>query len=134
MDSSDKSDWEWIAVDFPCRDVVRERISSGSVNELKQDYNTDKSTEANDNIKVEILEDNQEVEPIISQCPISIIAALSTTTTQERDSKNTSTTSQIVDSPVNFPVYEIVDSSDEALLEPKSTPKPGNEPPIRRSN
>ena len=33
-----------------------------------------------------------------------------------------------------FPIYEIVDSSDEALPKPKSIPKPGNEPPTRRSN
>ena len=107
---------------------------SDSVNDSKQDNNTDNSPEENDNIKVEILEDNQDDELITSQCAISIIVAESTTTTQERDSKNNPTTPINEDSPVNFPIYEIVDSSDEALPKPKSTLKPGNEPPVRRSN
>ena len=115
-DTSDIGDWEWIAVGFPCRDVVRERIISDSLNASKHDSNTDNSPEANDNIKVEILEDNQDDELITSQCPISINPVESTTTTQERDSKNTPTTPLNEDSPVNFPTYEIVDLSDEALL------------------
>ena len=71
---------------FPCRDVVRERIISNSLNDLQQDNNTDNSTKANDNIEVEILENNQDDELITSQCPISIIPVESTTTTQEGDS------------------------------------------------
>ena len=132
--SSNISDWECIAGGFPCRDAVRERIISDSITNLKQYNNTDNSPEANDNIKVEILEDNQDDELITSQWPNSIIPPESTTTTQERDSKNNSTTPLKKDSPVNFPFYEIVGSSDEALPKPKSTPKPGNEPPTRRSN
>ena len=133
-DVSDRSDGEGIAGGFPCRDLVKERISSDSINELKQDNNTDNSPEANDNITAEVLEDNKEVEPITSQRPISSIPAELTTITQERDSKDTSTTPQIVDSPVNIPVFEIVDSFDEAMSKTKSTPKRDNDPLICRSN
>ena len=103
LDTSDISDWEWIAGEFPCRDVVREQDISVSITDSKQDNNTDNSPEANDNIKVEIWEDNQDVELITSHWPISIIPLESTTTTQERDSKNNSTTPLNEDSPCTSP-------------------------------
>ena len=133
-DTTNISDWEWIAGGFPCRDVVMERNISDSVNDLHQDNNTDNSPEANGNIKFQIFEDKQDEDILTSQCPINIIPAESTTTTPERDWKNNSTTPLNEDSPVNFPIYEIVDSTDEALPKPKSTHTPVNEPPVSRSN
>ena len=50
------------------------------------------------------------------------------------DPKNNSTTPLEEESQPDFPIYEIVDSSDEALPTFKSPPKPGNSPLVRRSN
>ena len=50
------------------------------------------------------------------------------------DPKNNSATPVEEDSPPEFPIYEIVDSSDEALPTPKSPPRPGNKPLVRRCN
>ena len=65
-----------------------------------------------------------------SQCPISITPAESSTTTQVNDTKNNSATPLEEDSITNFPVYKIVDSSDQAISTSKSPPKLGNDPPI----
>ena len=74
-DSSVISDCEWIAGVFHCRDVVRERIISGSLNDINNDKITANSRNANDNRKVEILDDNPNDELSSSQCPVSIILA-----------------------------------------------------------
>ena len=81
-DTSDISDWEWIAGGFPYRDVVREQIISDSINNLKHDDNTNNSRETNHNSKVEILEGDLHDELLSTQCPISIIPAESTNETQ----------------------------------------------------
>ena len=70
-DTSDISDWDWIAGGFPCRDVVRDRLISDSLNDLKHDNNTANSRKTNDNFKVEIYDDNQDDDFTTSQCPIS---------------------------------------------------------------
>ena len=147
-DISDISDWEWIAGGFPCRDVARERIISDSFNNLKQNDNTFNPCKTNNNIKVKILEDtiNPDDEPLIhcpisiipaernttTQCPISITPAESSTTTQVNDTKNNSATQLEENSIINFPAYEIVDSSDESVPTSKSPPKLSNGPPIIR--
>ena len=150
-DISDISDWERIAGGFPCRDVARERNLSDSFNNLKRDDNPFNPREAKNNNKVEILEDNINPDDELSiQCPISIISAErnntkkcpisttpveSSTTTQVNDTKNNSATPLEENSIMNFPVYEILDSSDEAVPTTMSPLKLGNDPPIiRRSS
>ena len=55
-------------------------------------------------------------------------------TTQVNDTKNNSATPMEENSITNFPVYEIVDSSDEAVPTRLSPPKLGNDPPIIRQS
>ena len=54
LDTSDISDWEWIAGDFLCRDVARDQNVSDSLNVIKHDNITASPRNTNDNIKVEI--------------------------------------------------------------------------------
>ena len=49
-DTSDTSDWEWIAGGFPCRDVARERFISDSFKNLNQEGNPLNPRETNNNI------------------------------------------------------------------------------------
>ena len=149
-DISDTSDWECIPGGFPCRDVARKRFISDSFKNLNQDGNTLNPHETNNNIKVEIIEDNIISDDKIStQCPISIVPAeknttsqcpISTTpadssaTTQLLDTKNNSTSPMEEKATMNFPVYEMMDSIDEATPTAEPPTKPGNDPPvIRRS-
>ena len=75
-DTSDTSDWEWIAGDSPCRDVARERFISDSCKTQNQDGITLNPSLPNTNIKTEILEDNTiQVGNQPVECPISIISA-----------------------------------------------------------
>ena len=70
-DISDISDWEWIAGGFPCKDVARERNISDSINNLKHDYNLFNSLETNNNIRTEILEDNDSpIDKLSMQCEV----------------------------------------------------------------
>ena len=82
-DISDISDSEWIAGGFACRDVAREQNISNSINKLKHDDNLFSSRETNNNIRTEILEDNDSpIDKLSMQCPISSIPAERNTTTQ----------------------------------------------------
>ena len=57
-DTSDTSDWEWIAGGLPCRDVARERFISDSLKTQNQDAITLNPSSPKTNIKTAILEDN----------------------------------------------------------------------------
>ena len=127
--TSNISDWEWIAGGFPSRDVVRNRIISDSLNDLKRNNNTAKSRKAKNNIKDEILNESQDDELITSQCPSSIIPAEPIATSQETGPKDISAKTINEDPPVNFPAYEMVDSSDEAISTVQPPFNSGNEPP-----
>ena len=129
-DISDTSDCEWIAGGFPCRDVARERFISDSFKNLNRDENTLNPHETNNNIKVGIREDNLisddetstkcliSIVPAetntTSQCPISTTPAESSATAQLLDTKNNSTSPMEEKATMDFPVYEILDSIDEA--------------------
>ena len=101
-------------------------------------------------IKVEMLEDKINPDDELSiQCPISIIPAEqntttmgpisttpaeSSTTTQVNDTKNNSAAPPGETSITNFPVYEIVDSSYEAVPTTMSPPKLANDSPFIRQS
>ena len=103
--------------------------------------------ESNDYIKGEILEDitNPEDDQQ-TQCPISILPAEPTPQGQKPstpaeaskiipDSQNNSTLPLTEDTTTNFPVYEIVDSSDETISATKTPNNHSNVSPfIRRSS
>ena len=79
-DISDTSDWEWIALGFPCRDVARERFISDSCKTQIQNGITLNSSLPKNKIKTEILEDNtiqagDQLGDQPAECPISIIPA-----------------------------------------------------------
>ena len=146
-DISDASDWEWIAGGFPCRDVARERFISERIKSLNQE-NTRSFCKPDDNNKNEILEDitNPEDDQQ-TQCPISIIpaeaelapkgqesstSAEAATIAKVLDSQNTSTVPMEEDATTNFPVYKIVDSSDDTTPATELQTNPGNVSPIIR--
>ena len=73
-DTSDISNWEWIAGGFPGRDMVREWMVSNSIKYLKYDQSTAHPQTTHNNTKDENLDD-QSTEPVLPECPISIISA-----------------------------------------------------------
>ena len=92
-DISDTSEWEWIAGGFPCRDVARERFISDSLTPHLSIANNSNHTITNPEIKSEILEND--IEPSREQsldqsyeCPISIIPANRTHSTEEQRTIN----------------------------------------------
>ena len=77
-DTSDISDWEWIAGGFPCREMIRERfISNNPIFNEKPTSSLDPQTYQT-NIKSEIL-DEQPQSVDSAECPISIKPAAQTT-------------------------------------------------------
>ena len=147
-DTSDISDWEWIAGGFPCREMIRKRFISDNLifNEkpspslAPQTYQT--------NIKSEIL-DEQFKSTDTAECPISIKPPPQTTshppgessTATTTDGPNTpsdSTKALEGENPVEFPVFEIEDSSNESATSEEKHPKEititGNEFKLRRSS
>ena len=100
-DTSHINDREWIAGGFPSRDVVKKRIISDSLNDKKHDNITDNPCNANDNIKVEILDDNPNDELSTSQVPISIIPEEPSDIPQETDPTDKTIATNGEDSPLN---------------------------------
>ena len=147
-DTSDISDWEWIAGGFPCREMIRKRFISDNhiFNEkptlslYPQTYQT--------NIKSEIL-DEQLQSTDTAECPISIKPAPQTTSHPPVES-STATTMEGPNTPLNStkipegenlvecPVFEIEDSSDEITISEERHPKEinitGNDFKLRRSS
>ena len=146
--TSDISDWEWIAGGFPCREMIKKRFISDNLifNEEPtpsldpQIYQT--------NIKSEIL-DEQLQSTDTAECPISIKPAPQTTSHPPGES-STATTTEGPNTPldstkdleglnaVEFPVFEIEDSSDEITISEERHPKEititGNDFKLRRSS
>ena len=147
-DTSDISDWEWIAGGFPNRDMIRDRIISDNIREPKPYIPPPDSHTARDNIKTEIL-DGQASSSDPLDCPISIIPAgrsrtqlplitPSRTTIEAKqpdyppDKQKTSQK----DATVGFPIYEITDSSEKNAAVQESSNNnniTGNEFELRRS-
>ena len=122
-DTSDISDWEWIAGGFPCREMIRKRFISDNDNFKKEPTSSLDPKTYQTNIKPEIL-DEQSQPSDTAECPISIKPALQTTS-HSPDEPSTATTTEppnipsdwtkplVGEKPVDFPVFEIEDSSDE---------------------
>ena len=147
-DTSDISDWEWIAGGFPCREMIRKRFISYNLNFNEnpspplapQTYQT--------NIKSEILD--KQLQPTdTAECPISIKPApqstsdtpgesSTATTTEGPNIPSDSTKALEGENPVEFPVFEIEDSSNESAnseeRHPKEITTTGNEFKLRRSS
>ena len=117
-DTSDTSDWEWIAGGSLCRDVARERFISDSYKTQNQDGITlnpsSKPTPRDQSVRSQ---------------------AEHTPNSQLPDSQDNLTNPTEEDTMTDFPVYEKVDSADETTPTTVLSNKPGNDPPIiRRSN
>ena len=147
-DTSDISDLEWIAGGFPCREMIRKRFI------LDNHIFNDEPTPSLDpqtyqtNIKSEIL-DEQLQSTDTAECPISIKPAPQTTshppgelytatTTEGPKTPLDSTKEPEGENPVEFPVYEIEDSSDEITITEerhlKENTITGNDFKLRRSS
>ena len=149
-DTSDSSDFEWIAGGFPCRDMIRERLISDNLTSheptiLPLDFQTSQA-----NIKSEILDDQPQTSDPLG-CPISIIPAGQSTTTSQPDnhltpvsmtkpSDNPTETRKEVerDKSVDFPIFEVFDTSDDNATtqetQPEETTTTGNDFKLRRSS
>ena len=147
-DTSDISDWEWIAGGFPCREMIRERFISD-----KTIYNEEPTSSLypqtyQTNIKSEIL-DEQLQSKDTAECPISIKPTAQTnshspnrpptTATSEGTNAPLETTKELEgENPIEFPVFEIEDTSDENAITEERHPKEiiitGNDFKLRRSN
>ena len=122
-DTSDISDWEWIAGGFAGREMKRERFSSDNpIFNEELTSSVDPQTYQT-NIKSESL-DEQLQSTDTAECPISIKPAAQNTshppnkppTTATSEGPNTpldTTKESEGDNPIEFPVFEIEDSSDE---------------------
>ena len=116
-DTSDISDWEWIAGGFPCREMIIKRfISDNHIFSEEPTPSLDPQTYQT-NIKSKIL-DEQLQSTDTAECPISIKPA--------------------PQNPVEFPVFEIEDFSDEITISEERHPKEititGNDFKLRRSS
>ena len=147
-DTSDISDWEWIAGGFPCREMIRKRFISDNDNFNKEPTSSLDPKTYQTNIKPEILDDQPELSDT-AECPISIKPAPQTTS-HPTDEPSTATKTEtpnipsdltkplVGEKPVDFPVFEIEDSSDEIGTSeerhPKETTTTGNELILRRSS
>ena len=147
-DTSDISDWEWIAGGFPCRETIRERFFSDNPIFNEEPTSSLDPQTYQTNIKSEIL-DEQPQSTDTAECPISIKPAAqttshspnkpSTTATSEGPNAPSDTTKESEgENPIEFPVFEIEDSSDEnAITEerhPKETVITGNDFKLRQSS
>ena len=147
-DTSDISDWEWIAGGFPCREMIRKRFISDNLNFNEnpspplapQTYQT--------NIKSELL-DEQLQSTDTAECPISIKPAPQSTSHTPGESSTATTTegpnipsdsTKVLEgeNPVEFPVFEREDSSNESAnseeRHPKEITTTGNDFKLRRSS
>ena len=153
-DILDTSEWEWIAGGFPCRDVARERFISDSLTPHISLGNNFNSSITNPEIKSEILVNDSF--PISEQpmdqsyeCPISIVPASRTSNSTDQRTVNQGGENDTIgqndpqvehnltetDSNINFPVYEISDSTDECAISNSPAIIPGKIPTtIRRSS
>ena len=147
-DTSDISDWEWIAGGFPCREMIRKRfISDNHIFNEEPTPSLDPQTYQT-NIKSDIL-DKQLQSTDTTECPISIKPAPQTTSQPPGESSTATTTegpNLPLDStkepegenPVEFPVFEIGDSSDEITISEERHPKEititGNDFKLKRSS
>ena len=149
-DTSDISDWEWIAGGFPCREMISERfLSDNPIFNEQPPSSIDPQTYPT-NIKSEILDEQpQAMDPV--ECPISIIPAAQNITTSHSPSKPSTTattegrnapldTTKEVEgeNPAEFPIFEIGNSSDENVIteerHPKETIITGNDFKLGRSS
>ena len=132
-DTSDISDWEWIAGGFPCREMIRKRFfSDNHIFNEEPTPSLDPQTYQT-NIKSEIL-DEQLQSTDTAECPISIKPAPQTTSHPPGE-PYTATTTEGPNTPldltkklegenlVEFPVFEIEDSSDEITITEERHPK-----------
>ena len=147
-DTSDISDWEWIAGGFPCREIKRERFISNNPILIEEPTSPLKPQIYQTNIKSEIL-DEQPHPTDTAACPISIKPAAQNTsqspnkppTTGSSEGPNAplDTTKEAEgENPVEFLVFEIEDSSEENVdteeRHPKETIINGNDFKLRRSS
>ena len=146
-DTSDISDWEWIAGGFSCREMVRKRfMSNNHIFNEEPTPSLDPQTYQT-NIKSEIL-DEQLQSTDTAECPISIKPAPQTTshtpgepyTATTKEDPNTplhSTKKLEGENLVEFPVFETEDSSDEITITEERHPKDntitGNDFKLRHS-
>ena len=85
-DTSDISDWKWIAGGFPCRDMIRECLISDNHTSHQPTSSSLDSQLTQANTKSEILDEQpQTSDPL--ECPISIIPAEHSTTNPQSASK-----------------------------------------------
>ena len=151
---SDTSEWEWIAGDFPCRDVARERfISDSHTTHFSNGINLNSGV-TNTEIKSEVLEDDtdlnrEQFEDETRECPIIIIPANRTSSALEQETTNQGEEESTIESRnlqdehnptdlgsiTDFPVYEIIYSADDCTPPLNPTNIPGKIlPTIRRSS
>ena len=149
-DTSDISDWEWIAGGFPCRDMITERLISDNHTFHEPTTSPLDPQTPQANIKSEILdEQSQTVDPL--ECPISIVPAGPSTTMPESANKlfpsvTTETSNAHTDkrkkvegdNSVDCTIFEIADSSDDNAttkdIQLKETTITGNDFNLRRSS
>ena len=147
-DTSDISDWEWIAGGFLCREMIRKRfISDNLIFNEEPTPSLDPQTYQTI-MKSEILDERLQ-STVTAECPFSIKPAPQTTshppgesstatTTEGPNTPSDSTKALEGENPVKFPVYEIEDSSDEIATSEERHPKEiiitGNEFKFRRSS
>ena len=147
-DTSDISDWEWIAGGFPCREMIRKRFISDN-----HIFNEEPTPSLGPqiyqiNIKSEIL-DEQLQSTDTAECPISIKPAPQTTshppgepstatTTEGPNTPVDSTKEPEGENPVEFPVFQIKNSSEEITISKERHPQEititGNDFKLRRSS
>ena len=147
-DTSDISDWEWIAGGFQCIEMIRKRfISDNHIFNEEPTPSLDPQTYQN-NIKSEILGEQLQSTDT-SECPISIKPApqstshppgepYTATTTEGPNTPLDSNKEPEGENPVEFPIFEIEDSSDEITITEERHPKEntitGNDFQLRRSS
>ena len=120
-DTSNISDWEWIAGGFPCRDMIRERIIP---DKISQQESSIPSLDPQGNIRTEIL-DGKASTLDSPDSPISIIPSGQSSKKLHPTKHLLSGSGTIIselriygrkrNKSVNFPSYEIVDSSEDNI-------------------
>ena len=147
-DTSDISDWEWTAGGFSCREMIRKRFISDNLTFNEEPTPSLDPQTYQTNIKSEILDEQLQSTDTV-ECPISINPAPQTTSHPPGES-STATTTEGPNTPldstkapegensVEFPVFEIEESSDEIATSEERHPKEititGKEFKLRRSS
>ena len=147
-DTSDTSDWEWIAGGFPCREMIKKRFISDNLIFNEEPIPSLDPQTYQTNIKSDIL-DEQLQSTDTAECPISIKPAPQTTshppgesstatTTEGPNTPSDSTKALEGENPVEFRVFEIEDPFDQIATSEEKHPKEititGNEFKLRRSS